>query len=312
MKMNDLAVILNPKAGKGKALKFKSKLESVLRSQSINYKIYISEYRKHATEIVNKISSSAKTLIVMGGDGTLSEVINGITPTNSNNTKVIILPLGSGNDFAKAINDKANANNILTAFIQNKLEEKSANLSKVKITESNGDVIDFRFVNALGIGFDSFVAYLNLENKVLSGIPSYILAVFKAIKKYAPIEPEIFIDNLPHSDTSGKLLITVGNNKTSGGGFYLNPYAVIDDDILDITVIRHLTPMEIYRKLPKVLVNKTHKLPEFIHKSGKNIKINLKNPFIVHADGEIFSKEAVNIEISIMKERLNFLGFTNA
>jgi diacylglycerol kinase (ATP) len=312
MKMNDLAVILNPKAGKGKALKFKNKLDNVLRAKGINYEIYVSEYRKHATEIVNKIASTTKTLIVMGGDGTLSEVINGINPENSNNTKVVILPLGSGNDFAKAINDKANANNILSAFSQNKLEQKSVNLSNVKITEENGDVVSFRFVNALGIGFDSFVAYLNLENKVLSGIPSYILAVFKAIKKYAPIEPEIYIDNMPHSDQKGKLLITVGNNKTSGGGFYLNPYAEIDDDILDITVIRHLTPMEIYRKLPKVLVNKTHKIPEFIHKPGKNVRIKLKNPFIVHADGEIFSKEAVNIEISIMKERLNFLGFSNA
>ncbi len=310
--MNKISVILNPKAGKGKALKFRNKLEYLLKKGNLNYEIYETKRRKHATEIVRNLSDSTDLFIVMGGDGTLSEVINGISPEQNNMPKILVLPLGSGNDFAKEVNDKNSSEVILECLISRNCIEKSVNLSTVELSENNGKRVNFQFVNALGIGFDSYVAYLNLENKVLSGIPSYILAVFKGIKKYIPIEPTIEIDGEPHSDASEKLLVTVGNNKTSGGGFYLNPYAKIDDDILDVTVIKHLSPMEIVRKLPKVLINKTEQIPEFLHKNGKQISIALKNPFIVHADGEIFSEKAVNIDIKILEEKLIFLGFENA
>ncbi len=306
--MNNIAVILNPKAGKGKALKYRKKVESLLTKHNKNFTIHQTKYRKHATEIISDISEFSDLIIVMGGDGTLSEVVNGINPKNEKLPKLLVLPLGSGNDFAKEVNSKNRTELILDCLLSGKCNEKSVNLSSVTLSELDGKTINFQFVNALGIGFDSYVAYLNLENKVLSGIPSYILAVFKGIKKYKPIEPTIKIDGTPHSDSRGKLLVTVGNNKTSGGGFYLNPFAKIDDDILDITVIRHLSPLEIIRKLPKVLINKTEKIPEFVHKTGKQVSITLKNPFIVHADGEIFSESAIDINIKIMKKRLIFFG----
>ena len=309
--MNNISVILNPKAGKGKALKFRSKLEKALSGQNLKYKIYVTKQRKHATEIVRDLAPETDLFIIMGGDGTLSEVINGINPDEQNIPKLLVLPLGSGNDFAKEINCRNKSKAILECLTAGNCIEKSVNLSTVNLLEPDGKKKVFQFVNALGIGFDSYVAYLNLENKVLSGIPSYVLAVFKGIRKYNPIEPTILIDGAPHSDSSGKLLVTVGNNKTSGGGFYLNPFAEIDDDILDITVIRHLSPMEIVKKLPKVLVNKTEKIPEFIHKNGKKISIALKHPFIVHADGEIFSEKAVNVDIELLEKRLIFLGANN-
>ncbi len=304
--MNNVSVILNPKAGKGKALKFKSKLNKVLKQNGLNVDYYETKRRKHATEITKEISKSSDTIIVMGGDGTLSEVVNGVNPFEESIPKILVLPLGSGNDFAKEINHKKDSAEILRDFLSEKCIEKSVNLSKVKIVEEGGEEVNFYFINALGIGFDSFVAYLNLENKILSGVPSYVVAVFKAIKKYDPIEPNITVDGKPHSNDSRKLLITIGNNKTSGGGFYLNPYAEIDDNLLDITVIQHLSPIGIVKKLPKVLINKTETIPEFVHKRGRSFSVQLKNPFIVHADGEIFSDKASKIKVDLLEERLLF------
>ena|ERR1035437_1508828 len=133
--------------------------------------------------------------------------------------------------------------------------------------------------------FNALVAEINQTNKIFSGLLAYILSVIYSISHYKPIDAEIQIND--NSIQGLKLLISVGNGKTAGGGFFLNPDAEIDDNLLDICIIESLTKFNIVRHLPKSLTNKIKNVKEVSLQRFTNANINLKKPFIVHADGEI-------------------------
>jgi len=303
--MNDYFFLVNPKAGKGKAGKSYKIVEQFLRKSESSFKTHLSKSRQDTLETLSKESNNFKNLIVAGGDGTVNSTVNWL---NRHEQKILALPVGSGNDFTSMLWKKKKLHEILEIHFNGNSRIIKSNHIKVNMIEEGGNEVNFMYINTLGVGFDSYVAKINQNQKTLSGLLSYIFAVFKGLSSFEKISASIKIDgkemNLPKDQT----IITIGNNKTSGGGFYLNPKAEIDDDLLDIATITRLDKLQIVKKLPYTLINKTERIPEFIEMSGKSVEISLSKPFIVHADGEIFSENAKKINISICKENLQFYG----
>ena len=85
--------ILNPIAGRGKARKAMDKIEKYLRENNIEYKVYRTQYPQHAIEISKDISSGGDNVIAVGGDGTVSEVLNGMT--NFESCALAVRPSGT-------------------------------------------------------------------------------------------------------------------------------------------------------------------------------------------------------------------------
>ena len=94
-------IIVNPIGGKGKSLKALKEAEEVLKAHGALYTVHNTEYAGHATEIARELSRKPDTkLIVMGGDGSFNEVLNGIE--NFDNVTLGIVACGTGNDFIRA------------------------------------------------------------------------------------------------------------------------------------------------------------------------------------------------------------------
>ena len=94
-------IIINPKGGKGKSLKALKLAEKILREHGAEYTVHNTEYAGHATELARELSSKPDAkIIVMGGDGSFNEVLNGIT--DFNNVTLGIVACGTGNDFIRA------------------------------------------------------------------------------------------------------------------------------------------------------------------------------------------------------------------
>jgi diacylglycerol kinase family enzyme len=159
----------------------------------------------------------------------------------------------------------------------------------------------------MGIGFDAHVAQLNLSDKKLSGILSYLLAVLRGLKNMKYLVAEIHTEKGKFQHHNPILLITIGNGRTSGGGFYLTPDALIDDGLFDITVIRSISKFKLLRKLPLALMNKLKSVPEAEMCRGKVISINLDFPYYVHVDGEILSDKTIELNIEIIPKKLKFI-----
>ena len=95
--------IVNPNARSGLGLEIWKQVEEILNEKNVEYKVYMTRYPEHASEFAKEITEAYEnpTIIAMGGDGTVNEVMNGITDFS----KVTLgyIPIGSSNDFARGL-----------------------------------------------------------------------------------------------------------------------------------------------------------------------------------------------------------------
>ncbi|MCB0749028.1 MAG: hypothetical protein KDC90_16330, partial [Ignavibacteriae bacterium] len=104
-----------------------------------------------------------------------------------------------------------------------------------------------------------------------------------------------------------KLMISIGNGISSGGGFYLNPNAKVDDGILDLSIFEKITRRRLLSALPMALVNKIEKVPEASLTRTEKIKIELKNPYFMHCDGEIISEDLSEAYVSLYDKKIKII-----
>jgi YegS/Rv2252/BmrU family lipid kinase len=304
----DFLIIVNPKAGKGRTKKYLSRIHSQAVKSGRSFDLLLTEKRGDARNFAAENKENYKHFLVVGGDGTLNEVVNGYDEQTGVFPALGVLPLGSGNDFGKRMHGKRKIAEIMKRYFTGSYEKFHSDFCKAEIENENGERVRFRFINAVGIGFDSFVAKENLDNKIFSGLTSYVFAVLRGLKKFKGVKAIVNVDGEKIADGAPLLLVTIGNNKTSGGGFYLNPFAEIDDEKLDVTTIRHLPISGILKNLPLTLINKTEQIPNFRHKNGKEISVELIEPFIVHADGEIFSLNAKRVNVKMHDKKMELIA----
>lgn len=137
--------IINPEAGKGKAIAYVESIKNIFQGMEDEYHIEVTGYPGHATQIVKEYTSKEDYRVyAIGGDGTLNEVLNGIIGSTSS---LAVIPAGSGNDFIKNIVSEEDEY-ILLKTINGK--EKYMDLGKVN---------DRYFINISSVGFDSEVVY---------------------------------------------------------------------------------------------------------------------------------------------------------
>ena len=241
--MKKFLYIVNPVAGNGRGERSIEVINSYCKTNGINYQIHITEYPLHATKIAKENHSDFSHIIAVGGDGTVNEVLNGI----SLNNRIIFaaLQIGTGNDLVKNFNYSTELIDILEIIhSEEKQNIKEIDIGKVNYTTGNSsDNLEHYFINNLGIGFDAYVGYLNQHNKRLKGVASYVLAVFKALINYNMVNCEVTFNNTKIS--GNKLMLTIGNGISSGGGFYLTPRAIIDDNLLGTPSCLNIASTEI-------------------------------------------------------------------
>lgn len=303
--MKKFLYIINPTAGKGRGNKTIQKVRYYCDKNKINYKVSITKYHKHATEIAKNENSNFTHIIAVGGDGTANEVLNGI----DFNRKIIFaaLQVGTGNDLIKNYNFPKQINDALSVIHnETKQEIKKIDIGKVTFKNANSNKLkEHLFINNLGIGFDAYVGYLNMHDKLLKGISSYVLAVFKALIKYKMLECDILFNDKIFSGK--KLMITIGNGISSGGGFYLTPNAIIDDELLDISIFEKLSRFKLLKVLPKALLNKLETVSEAKMYNSKRVEIKLKEPYFMHCDGEVISNNVTSATVKCLPSALKII-----
>jgi len=269
--MVKIAYIINPEAGKGKGYKTYQKIKSFISTNSIPSTVFQTNAPRHAIEIAKKSSEEFDRIIIVSGDGTLNEVINGLDLEK--NILCGLLPAGSGNDFARSMTLSKDIFKLLNVYYSENPPIIRSNVGNVEIqSDNNKNILSTRFINSLGIGFDAYVAYINQNSKILSGTASYIVAIIKALVDFKSVKFIASIDK--YNISSESLFIAIGNGKTIGGGLYLTPDALIDDNLLDLSTVDKMSRLKLLRLLPLALINKIGTRPELNMCRFKEAEIN--------------------------------------
>lgn len=300
----DTLLIFNPESGKGRGGKLLENIKHYIAENGHSCEIRITTHRGHASLIASEEAAEYQKFIIAGGDGTLNEVINGLNPAIEK--KLGILPIGSGNDFAKALGLSSSLNDNLKLVFNRDPRLLSPDLGQISIfDETNKLVKTNRFVNSCGIGFDAYVAHLNQTNKILSGLASYIVAIIKALWEHNSVDIDAKFDE--RTFEGEKLFISIGNGETAGGGLYLTPGAIIDDGYLNYTIVERISRLKLLRYLPLAVINRLSGIKYIEMDKFKHATIKLKDPFYVHNDGELVSNSASIITIESLNSELKFI-----
>jgi YegS/Rv2252/BmrU family lipid kinase len=298
--------IINPNAGNEGGGREWPKIETMLKSNSIEFDFSFTEKVGHAEIIVQeKIVESYRKFIVVGGDGTLNEVTNGIFKQKHVATNEIYLGLiqmGTGNDWARYYNMKPDYQEEME-----RLRECPTKLQDVGIVEYlfEGEERSSYFINVAGLCFDSTVVKATNEMKERGRRTkfAYLISLLKSLIKYKPWHLKIFING---EVLEGEFLsISIGNGKFSGGGMIQTPEAVIDDGYLHVTIYQNMPKFKIVTNVKKLYNSKILTIKGIRSYKTKDFRIESKEIIFAETDGEIIG--STPYEISIIPSSLNVI-----
>jgi len=297
--------IANPFAMRGKGARFITRLENELKQRGIAYTLLTTEHPFHAFYLAQQAAEREPeaTIVAVGGDGTVNEVANAI---HNRGPTLGVVPIGSGNDFAKAIGltplDVSAAVETLLAG-----NEFTIDVGHIAIGYGKEPRVERLFVNGVGIGFDGYIAVQTLRYKRLRGWWLYLISLLRSVFVFRT--PDMII-RLPGKEIhSPHLLVAIGNGFSSAGKFRLTPKAVLDDGELDICLVDNVSAVRIFRILPSVFKGHHDRFPDVHFLRTPKLEVIGARGLYVHADGEIISRGDISrFEISAIPHCLNVIG----
>ena len=276
-------IILNPMADMGNAWRVARDLRSITEQHG-NVDWSGTVYPGHGIELAKQAGEQGYDMVIaMGGDGTVHEVINGIMEIPEDKRPVLgVVPVGSGNDFAHAIDAPTKSDHALVHALNSDLSKVDLGL----MTDEHGR--KEYFDNTLGIGFDTVVTIRSHRLPLLRGFLMYLTAVIQTIfLNHDPITMQIETEEQKWEQSN--LLLTICNGPREGGGFMIAPEAKIDDGILHYAMIKKVSRPMMFRLVPEVM-NGTHgRFKQVTMGSCKKMSVSADRPMYIHADGEIYS-----------------------
>ncbi len=278
--------IVNPVAGNGKALKFLRRIKNIAKSVTNDYLIKITRYPGHATEIARDYCQKEDFRIYsVGGDGTLGEIINGIS---GGACSLAVIPAGSGNDFSRNFYLKTD----LDLLIKKLMYGRELLIDSAKVNSRH-------FINISSVGFDADVAYMANRMRKFRFIPrslAYYIALFAVFLKCKSTDVEVTIDdNL--NIKKRVLIVAVANGKYYGGGMMPAPEAELTDGYLDVCLIENKNPLEIIRFFPKFVKGKHSEIKGVHFYKGRKVHIRASEKIALNIDGEVDQAYEATFEI---------------
>lgn len=297
-------VIINPISGNGKSKKKWPQIKKHLETTGFEFEFAFTEYSKHSSILLNNaVEKGITSIICVGGDGTLHNIVNGIMNQKTIPTYKItvgMIPVGTGNDWVKTYNIPNN--NIVGAIkIIQQGNISTQDIGKIEFINQIKPCVFFN--NLAGIGFDGYVANKVVKYKKFGPI-AYLIGALFGLFSFNNFNSKCYINSDCFSNKT--LMILIGLCKFSGGGMQLTKTADPFDSLFDISIAKNLNKLEIIKNLGKLYNGKITNHRKVFSLKSDTIKIVVEkkySPFI-QADGEII--DTGNILVSLIPKAFSF------
>lgn len=282
--------IVNRTSKTGSGIKIWKKIREILREKGVLYKASFTRHKGHATELAQKISelpNDTIKLVAIGGDGTINEIINGI----SDFSKIIfsVIPTGSGNDFVRGIGMKGTLTERIERII------KTENIRTIDIGEviHDDDARPSYFAISSGVGLDALVckkALTSKQKKVLNffhlGKLTYLLLTVESLFSMETVSVKVCFDR-QEKIRFNKLIFAAGMNFVyEGGGVPMAPGADASDGRLSCCIAHGISKSRAFVSLPFLVAARHEKMDCFYIKDCTECTLEFEKKVVLHADGE--------------------------
>jgi YegS/Rv2252/BmrU family lipid kinase len=294
----DWLIVVNPNAGVKKGSKDWPFIRNLLEKEKISFTAVMTRERGDAIDLVaDAINAGHRNVAIVGGDGTLNEVLNGIFKQKSvpvTEITIGMIPVGTGNDWCRMFHipfDYAKAIMILK-------RKKTFLQDAGKVSYYHHDQIQERyFMNVAGMGYDALVAKKTnlLKERGKGGPFTYLYFVFAGLFQYRFMDAVIEVDG--ESVFKGEIFsMNVGICKYNGGGMMQVPFAIPDDGLMDVTLIKKTSKWLVIKYARKLFDGSLVDLPIVMTFKGKSVRIRSTGKIFLETDGESLGHSPFNFE----------------
>lgn len=289
------AFILNPVANRNRAGKEMGAWKDQILKLWPTATICESARKGDVTALSLELASDHDVVVACGGDGTLNELLSGIRGSRSIGA---IIPMGSGNDFAKALGMSLEPHIALNQL-------QTAVPGAIDVVDVSVEGQRSFFQNTLGIGFDGWSNRYASASSIKNSRLRYTMAALKAIMNHGKQSYEVTIDG--EKMETDALMITLANGGIEGGSFHVAPQARPNDGVLDVLIVLPIPKISLLIHLPFLLLRRRPAFPFMIYKKCNRISIVSKESMAVHADGESFGIDVHHIEAQLAKSAVRMM-----
>jgi YegS/Rv2252/BmrU family lipid kinase len=263
-----LKLIYNPAAGRGRARNHVGEAAEYLRGRGAEVELAESASPADLTRIAAESSRSGyDRVVVCGGDGTLNL---GVRHFDLQRGTLALLPLGSGDDFARVCNIPRDVRKACDVVLDGTVRE-------VDVARANG----LRYLGVAGLGFDSEVArYANEEVRYLRGSVVYLYAILRVLPRFTPHKVRI------NGREETIMFAVFGNTPQYGGGIRIAPEAKHDDGLLEVCIVHRTSRFQLLKTLPLAYSGRHVTSPFVELRHGAQFNVESERPMDVYADGE--------------------------
>ena len=275
-------LLANPTSGAGQGRNVIADVIKELKAREISFSdISGSSYESAVLNLRSSLKgTNPEAVIVVGGDGMVHLAIQELAGTD---VPFILIPAGTGNDFARTMN----------LDLDLPVASLSYALTHQPTSVDLGRVNGMYFAEILSTGFDSMVNERANRMRIRSKI-KYDLAMLLELPVFEPLEYEISVDG--RQVTTPAMLIAVANGISYGGGMKICPNSDIQDGLFDLMILEPVSKIEFLKVFPKVFKGTHITHPKVRILQGKKITINSKA--IAYADGERIGPLPITAEIA--------------
>ena len=288
------AAIVNPRAAGGKAAaKWPTLVEKLGQVEAV-----FTQRPGHAEDIARELLDQGFTrILAVGGDGTISETVNGFfrrgAPINPV-AELGLLPMGTGGDFQRTacIRD---LNEAVRAIAAGKTQ--TIDVARIAFERHTGGRAERYFINLASFGMGGEVA-LRAKNFLssASGKAAFLYATVDVFFRYRPKTVELSLDGAPVT-THTILNIAIGNGRYHGGGMHVCPRAKLDDGLLEVTIIDSLGMLMLAKDLPVLYSENVYKHPKAHHAQARRIAAKSNETVAIEIDGEALGTLPLEAEV---------------
>jgi len=305
--MPDLLLIVNPRSANGSTGRRWPAIEDKLRSLLPPFDVAFTERTGHATIIAREAASRYGCIALVGGDGTVNEVANGLIAEDRplrSDLALGIIPRGTGADFVRTLGIPRDLEGAAERLATGQVRE--IDVGKVRYRSPDGSEAVRYFLNEGEIGFGAAASdRVNRSSKILGGRLSFLRGILVTALLYRSQRVSLSLDGAP-AERSLLTNVWLANGQYSGGGIRMAPRARLDDGLLDVVCIAHMGLLKQFALLPKLRSGTFVDLPQVTYLTARRIEAESPASVPIEVEGEAIGSLPATFEL--IGERLKVIA----
>jgi diacylglycerol kinase (ATP) len=275
---------VNPASGNGATGRRWPELARLAEEAGLRGRTLFSEREGHVAELARSAAErDVRLLVVVGGDGTVNEAVNGILDAGAKDVELALLPCGTGDDFARTLEIPTDSARALEVAVQG--ATRPVDVGRAGFLGWDGTKQERYFANFAGAGISGAIARRGAAtSRRLGARAAYFWATVAVFARWKSVEVRLDAGGEHRSGLMYEVL--AANGAYTAGGMKIAPGAVPDDGLFDLVVIGDFTKAEFLNTFPKIYrgTHVRHPKIEVLRAAGASLEAASTLPVVL--DGE--------------------------